>query len=50
MIMTLEEMRKEYPNTWLGICNETRDEDGRLLSADVVFTDKTPDELAFMSI
>lgn len=50
MIMTLDEMRTKYPNTWLGIRDETRDEEGRLMSAEVVFTDKTPDELAFMSI
>lgn len=50
MQMTLEEMRKKYPNQWLGLSNVTKDSHGGLIEADVVFTDKTASELAIMSI
>ena len=50
MVMTLEEMRTKYPNKWLGICDKQYDDKGYLLSANVVYTDKTASELAIMSI
>lgn len=50
MRMTLEEMRKTYPNMWLGISNVAKTGHGGIISADVVFTNKTASELAMMSI
>ena len=51
MRMTKPEMDTQYPNRWIGIKNPEYDSvSGRLLAADVVFTDKTASELAEMSI
>lgn len=48
--MTLKEMQNEYPNRWLGINEIERDDKRRILSANVVYTDKTASELSFMTI
>lgn len=50
--LTREQMSKQYPNQWLGLRNmEYKNNDGiTLLSAEVVFTDKSKDELLEMQI
>lgn len=51
MVMTREQMNREYPNQWIGI-RDVNYEGGsrRMISADVVYTDRTASELAMMSI
>lgn len=50
--LTREQMAKQYPNQWLGLKNiQYRNNDGVTLeSAEVVYTDKTRDELLAMQI
>ncbi|MCM1125761.1 MAG: hypothetical protein NC429_04755 [Lachnospiraceae bacterium] len=50
--LTRKQMAEKYPNTWLGINNvEYKNNDGiSMLSADVVYTDKTDYELLKMQI
>jgi hypothetical protein len=49
--MTKKEMDSKYPNRWLGITNPEYDSfTGKLIAADVLFTDKTASELASMSM
>lgn len=50
--LTREQMTKKYPNTWLGINNiKYKNDDGVTVeSADIVYTDKTEDELLEMQI
>ena len=50
--LTREQMEKKYPNTWLGLNNiKYANNDGVTLeSADVVYTDKTSNELLRMQI
>lgn len=45
--LTREQMVEKYPNTWLGLKNikYVNDDGVTLESADVVYTDKTEDEL-----
>lgn len=50
MRMTLDEMRTAYPNTWLGITNVEKNDHGAVVSAEVVYTDKTASELGMMSL
>lgn len=50
MEMTLLEMQTRYPNKWLGLTNVKKDESRHLVSAEVVFTDKTASELGMMSL
>ena len=50
--LTREQMSKKYPNTWLGINNiKYKNDDGVTVeSADIVYTDKTEEELLEMQI
>lgn len=50
--LTREQMAKQYPNQWLGLKNiHYKNNDGITLeSAEVVYTDKTRDELLAMQI
>lgn len=50
--LTREQMAKKYPNTWLGLNNiKYKNDDGVTLeSADVMYTDKTSNELLQMQI
>lgn len=50
--LTREQMAKQYPNQWLGLRNiKYKNDDGVTLeSAEVVYTDKTKDELLAMQI
>lgn len=50
--LTREQMAKQYPNQWLGLKNiQYKNNDGITLeSAEVVYTDKTRDELLAMQI
>ena len=50
--LTREQMSKKYPNTWLGLKNvKYRNNDGVTLeSADVIYTDKTEDDLLIMAL
>lgn len=50
--LTREQMAKQYPNQWLGLKNvKYKNDDGITLeSAEVVYTDKTKDELLLMQI
>ena len=52
MRLTCEEMATKYPNQWLGLKNPVyMNNDGvTLLSAEIVYTDKTCDELLEMQI
>ena len=52
MRLTREEMAIKYPNQWLGLKNPIyMNNDGvTLLSAEIVYTDKTCDELLEMQI
>ncbi len=52
MRLTREQMAVQFPNRWLGLREPVYlDDDGvTLLSAEVVFTDKTCDELLDMQI
>ena len=50
--LTREQMEQQYPNCWLGIKNvEYKNNDGiTLVSAEVIYTDKSKDELLEMQI
>lgn len=50
--LTREQMAKKYPDMWLGLNNVkyTNDDGVTLESADVVYTDKTEDELFEMQL
>ncbi|MCM1050072.1 MAG: hypothetical protein NC433_16770 [Clostridiales bacterium] len=52
MRLTCAQMAIRYPNQWLGLKNHVyRNNDGvTLLSAEIVYTDKTCDELLEMQI
>lgn len=50
--LTREQMSKQYPDQWLGLRNvQYKNNDGITLeSAEIVYTDKTKDELLEMQI
>jgi len=50
--LTREQMAEQYPNQWIGLKNvQYKNNDGITLeSAEVVYTDKTKDELLEMQI
>ena len=50
--LTREQMSEKYPDTWLGITNvKYANDDGVTLeSADIVYTDKSRDELARLQV
>ena len=49
--LTIEQMSEKYPNTWLGLSNMVYDTDGvTIISADVVYTDKDREELAYLQV
>ncbi len=50
--LTRKQMSEKYPNTWLGINNiKYKNDDGVTVeSADIVYTDKSADELLEMQI
>ncbi len=50
--LTRKQMSEKYPNTWLGINNiKYKNDDGITVeSADIVYTDKSADELLEMQI
>lgn len=48
--MTVDEIRKTYPNTCIGITDVKFDERHQIISGDVRYTDKTEDELIMMAI
>ena len=50
--LTREQMAQKYPNTWLGLVNiKYANDDGVTLeSADIIYTDKTEDELFEMQL
>ena len=50
--LTREQMSNKYPNQWLGLRNvQYKNNDGITLeSAEVIYTDKTKDELLAMQI
>lgn len=50
MKMTVEEMRKAYPNTCIGITDVEFDDRQQVISGDVKYTDKSEDELILMAI
>ena len=50
MRMTVEEMRKAYPNTCIGITDVEFDDRNQVIAGDVRYTDKTEDELIMMAI
>ena len=50
MKMTVEEMRKAYPNTCIGITDVEFDNRHQVVSGDVRYTDKTEEELISMAI
>lgn len=52
MRLTCKEMALQYPNQWLGLKNPIYMNNDRvtLLSAEIVYTDKTCDELLEMQI
>lgn len=52
MRLTREQMAEKYPDQWLGISNiQCKDNDGITIeSADVIYTNKTRDELLELQI
>lgn len=50
--LSREELARKYPNTWLGLTNvKYSNNDGVTLeSADIVYTDKSRDELARLQV
>ncbi len=50
MRMTVEEMRKTYPNSCIGITDVEFDNRQQVIAGDVRYTDKTEDELIMMAI
>jgi hypothetical protein len=52
MRLTLEEMIKKYPNRWLGLKDiEYADsEERKIISAEIVYTDKSASELGWLSL
>ena len=50
--LTIEQMAKKYPDTWLGINNIKYDPDDKvsIRSADVVYTDKSREEILRLHI
>ena len=49
--LTVEQMAEKYPNTWLGISNMDYDTDNvTILAADIIYTDKSREELARLQI
>ena len=50
MKMTVDEMRKAYPNTCIGITDVEFDDRHQVIAGDVRYTDKTEDELIMMAI
>lgn len=50
MRMTVEEMRKAYPDTCIGITDIEYDDREQVVSGDVKYTDKSEDELIMMAI
>ena len=52
MRLTREQMAEKYPDQWLGISNiQYKDNDGITIeSADVIYTNKTRDELLVLQI
>lgn len=50
MRMTRKEMQKKYPNQWIGLADVEKTQKDGLISAEVVYTDKTASELGMMSL
>ena len=50
MMMTVDEMRKAYPNTCIGITDVKFDKRHQIIAGDVKYTDKSEDELISMAI
>ncbi len=50
MRMTVDEMRKAYPNTCIGITDVEFDDNQQVISGDVRYTDRSEDELIMMAI
>ncbi len=50
MKMTVDEMRKAYPNTCIGITDVEFNDRQQVISGDVRYTDKSEDELIMMAI
>ena len=50
--LTREQMAQKYPNTWLGLVNikDANDDGVTLEAADIIYTDKTEDELFEMQL
>ena len=50
--LTRQEMAEKYPNQWIGISNvEYKDMNSKeIISAEVVYTDKTASELGLMAL
>lgn len=50
MRMTREQMKKKYPNMWIGITDIQYNKDNVIESANVLYTDKTASELAILAL
>ena len=50
MRMTVDEMRRSYPNTCIGITDIEYDDRERIVSGDVKYTDKTEKDLLMMAV
>jgi len=50
MKMTVDEMRKAYPNSCIGITDVEFDEREQVIAGDVRYTDKSEEELISMAI
>ena len=50
MRMSVEEMRKAYPNTCIGITDVEFDDRHQIIAGDVRYTDKSETELIRMAI
>lgn len=50
MRMAVEEMQKKYPNSWLGISEPYYGINGNIISAEVVYSNKTASELGLMAL
>ncbi len=50
MMMTVDDMRKTYPNMCIGITDVRFDNRHQIISGDVKYTDKSEEELIAMAI
>ena len=50
MMMTVDEMRKNYPNTCIGITDVRFDSRHQVVAGDVKYTDKSEEDLILMAI